>query len=221
MAKRNLNLINDDIIPSPKRITRSTAINNFPEIKSFEHLYSGVLVNQETLVNWCISMKLISSEKNCNKCSSKMEIKTRTDIIDGYAWYCVNKDCKSRISIRDKSWFAKSKLSLKQILATIFCWYYEMTQKLTMREVSINKNTAVDWFSFMRCICIDILEMHSEQLGGPGITVEIDESAFGKRKYNRGKRRNTYWVFGGIERSTSPPKIPGSITRVRSSTTSK
>ena len=204
MAKRQL--INDDIVPSPKRITRSTASNYIPDIKTFEHLYGRVLVNHETLINWCVSMKLISSEKNCNKCSSKMEIKTRSDILDGYSWYCVNKECKSRISIRHKSWFAKSRLSLKQIITIIFCWCYEMTQKLTMREVSINKNTAVDWFSFMRCICVDILEIHSEQLGGPGKIVEIDESAFGKRKYNRGKRRKTYWIFGGIERNANPPK---------------
>ncbi|CAF1087143.1 unnamed protein product [Brachionus calyciflorus] len=82
-----------------------------------------------------------------------------------------------------------------------------MTQKLTIREVSISKNTAVDWLSFMRCICIDILEMYSEQLGGPGKVVEIDESAFGKRKYNRGARRKTYWIFGGIERNANPPKM--------------
>lgn len=212
MAKRQL--INDDIVPSPKRITRSIASNNIPDIKTFEHLYCRVLVNQETLINWCVSMKLISFEKNCNKCSSKMEIKTRSDIFNGYSWYCVNKECKSRISIRHKSCFAKSRLSLKQIITIIFCWCYEMTQKLTMREVSINKNTAVDWFSFMRCICVDILEIHSEQLGGPGKIVEIDESAFGKRKYNRGKRRKTYWIFGGIERNANPPKSNFFINKI-------
>ncbi|CAF0727190.1 unnamed protein product [Brachionus calyciflorus] len=52
----------------------------------------------------------------------------------------------------------------------------------------------------------DILEMYSEPLRGPGKVVEIDESAFGKRKYNRGTRRKTYWIFGGIERNANPPK---------------
>ncbi|GFX71531.1 putative isxo2-like transposase domain protein [Trichonephila clavipes] len=32
---------------------------------------------------------------------------------------------------------------------------------------------------------------------------KIDESMLGKRKYNRGKRVNETWVFGGIERSTN------------------
>lgn len=37
---------------------------------------------------------------------------------------------------------------------------------------------------------------------GPGRTVEIVESKFGKRKYHQGKRVDGVWVFGGIERET-------------------
>ena len=35
---------------------------------------------------------------------------------------------------------------------------------------------------------------------GPGIEIEIDESKFGRRKYNRGRQVDGHWVFGGIER---------------------
>lgn len=41
-----------------------------------------------------------------------------------------------------------------------------------------------------------------EPLGGVGKNIEIDESKFGKRKYNRGKRVEGQWVFGLIERET-------------------
>ena len=44
--------------------------------------------------------------------------------------------------------------------------------------------------------------MASERIGGVGTIVEIDESKFGKRKYNRGKRVDGRWVFGGIERGS-------------------
>ena len=41
-----------------------------------------------------------------------------------------------------------------------------------------------------------------KKIGGEGLTVEIDESKFGKRKYNKGKRVEGQWVFGGICRET-------------------
>ena len=39
---------------------------------------------------------------------------------------------------------------------------------------------------------------HAGQIGVPGMTVEIDESKFGKTKFNRGRYIEGQWVFGGI-----------------------
>ena len=36
--------------------------------------------------------------------------------------------------------------------------------------------------------------------------MEIDESKVGKRKYNKGKRVDGVWVFGGVERDSNPVK---------------
>lgn len=41
-----------------------------------------------------------------------------------------------------------------------------------------------------------------EKLGGIGVTVEIDESKFGRRKYHRRHRVEGQWVFRGYERDT-------------------
>lgn len=43
--------------------------------------------------------------------------------------------------------------------------------------------------------CEDLLQ----QVGGPGIDVQIDETVMGKTKYGRGKQGEQSWYFGGIE----------------------
>jgi transposase-like protein len=42
----------------------------------------------------------------------------------------------------------------------------------------------------------------SQKIGGPNKIVEIDESKFGRRKYNRGHPVKGQWVFGGVERES-------------------
>ena len=60
----------------------------------------------------------------------------------------------------------------------------------------------MDWYNFAREVCVEIIQKDSEQIGGEGKEVEIDESKFGKRNYHRGKRVDGVWVFGGIERQS-------------------
>ena len=74
--------------------------------------------------------------------------------------------------------------------------------------------------SYDYCGLLQLLpERDSKPIGGPGKVVEIDESKFGKRKYNRGKRVDGCWVFRGIERDSNPPKCFFSTVTDRSAQT--
>ena len=43
---------------------------------------------------------------------------------------------------------------------------------------------------------------------GKPITVQIDESCLGKRKYNKGKYRKQTWVLGGVTVPSHPEDTP-------------
>ena len=47
-----------------------------------------------------------------------------------------------------------------------------------------------------------IRSFKEKKIGGPGDIVEIDESCFGRRKYQRGRPVRQVWVLGGVSRNT-------------------
>lgn len=57
-------------------------------------------------------------------------------------------------------------------------------------------------YNFCREVVIDDFLIRQEnhgQIGGVGTIVQIDESKFGKRKFNRGRRIEGHWILGMIQ----------------------
>ena len=123
---------------------------------------------------------------------------------NGFVWRCSRTGkCHKKFSIRANSWFEKSKLDILTILKLTFYWLNRCTNEFVQNQLILgSKHTVVDWFNFAREVCATILFQTNEVLGGEGKVIEIDESKFGKRKYNRGRRVDGCWVFGGVERDS-------------------
>lgn len=147
----------------------------------------------------------------CQDHHIEMTLSEHTRPIDGWWWKFPISICRRRYSIRQNSFFSKSHLKIEQLFDLAFAWFRGDSQTSAALEAEVQQapedgrgnKTVSDWFNFCRDVCREILNQKSEMIGGYGNIVEIDESAFGKRKHNRGRHRKTQWVFGGIERGSN------------------
>lgn len=98
--------------------------------------------------------------------------------------------------------FEGSKLSVDTILQLMYWWARDLAVTKAAEEAGVEKKTAIEWFLRFREVCAVYLHETTRPIGGAGHIVEIDESKFGHRKYNRGRLRDGCWVFGGIDRTT-------------------
>ncbi|CAF1283826.1 unnamed protein product, partial [Didymodactylos carnosus] len=123
---------------------------------------------------------------------------------DKYQSRCRAKGCKLTRSIRDGTFFSTSRLSIQQLLDLMFYWSQGLDSHKDLRRHCnlASESTIVDWKNFLRDICAEFFLRHPGVIGWIGHVVEIDESSWTKRKYNRGRVVPNQWVFGGIDGDT-------------------
>ena len=101
----------------------------------------------------------------------------RTDVSDGCSWYCPQ--CYTRKSIREKSFFAKSRLPLQKWLLLMYLWVRQYPVTDAYEEAEVGEHTAIDIYQWLREVCSQkLITDPSIILGGPGVVVQIDESLF-------------------------------------------
>ena len=158
-----------------------------------------------SVIQWLAKRRLIVNNIDCGNCSEPCSLSRYSETADGWRWRC----CRDNFtrSIRWKSFFNESHLSLQKILYIIYMWCYDYPQNIIARESAVSKHSIVDWCNFIREICEEYLELNPQLLGGikddctPKI-VEIGESKYFHRKYHRGQWQTSHWVFGAVERNT-------------------
>ncbi|KAG0439548.1 hypothetical protein DMUE_2353 [Dictyocoela muelleri] len=99
------------------------------------------------------------------------------------------------MSIRDNSFFEGFKLDFK----TIFVIFYKYLNSISCfdiaYELDVYRNTVSDYCGAIMAVICDYISDTDELIGGYNTDgsskiVEIDESLFFKRKYNKGRLRN-------------------------------
>ena len=187
---------------------------------NFEYLCDLCSCSQRLNAFLRLNKLLFNFHGRCLRCvDGVVNLRRDRSAPDGQIWRCSNKKCTFKCVIRKHSFFSGSHLSIQLIVKIIYFWSHRYPNHIVLHETRLNERTVVDFFNFCREVCSVVLEEQSEPIGGPGKVVEIDESKFGKRKYNRGKRVDGVWVFGGIERDSETPKCFFTVVEDRSAKT--
>ena len=192
-------------------MSSASSLSAFPPPSTMNFFkLSQILMDHERCIQWCKEHNLLASSVQCPRaqCTNTLRWTRRNSSRDGYEWRCSKKSCNGMASIRQNSWFSGSRLSIEKVLALTYAWAHNFTSSQAVHETSLgdeqtSTETVVDWYHYCREVCAErIMKHHAEAIGGPGTTVEIDESKFGKMKYHRGRYIEGQWVFGGICRET-------------------
>ena len=150
---------------------------------------------------------LIRSKVPCNTCGHDMTWCADPTTTDGFRWRCRRKVAEAKFSqskaSRHGSWFQQIRLTFQEGLHLTYDIVRREPAHLIQEEHGFSSATVTDWGMFCRETMLLYMEGCSEKIGGPIKTIEIDDSVFGRRKYNRGHPVKGQWVFGGVERDVA------------------
>ena len=164
--------------------------------------------NSEQLIALCQKHALILKQKNCEKCGEICRIDISKKAFRCDKSYVVGhnkrKRCNFYVSLFKDTWFDHTKLDIETNLKFVVLFirnYYSC--QAAIEELHLSNHTLTDWASFCREVIISFtFDQQGGPIGGPNTTVEIDESKFGKRKYNVGRVIEGQWILGGICRES-------------------
>ncbi|XP_045498272.1 uncharacterized protein LOC123696244 [Colias croceus] len=169
---------------------------------------------------------MILREKLCSRHRQPMSLHTFGGQLGSFR--CRKSTCRHKSVSRSKgTWFENVHLPINIVFQIMYLFSvgadYNAVQRETARrerDTVLSTKTIADWFSYCRETIVVYELEHQEsgrKIGGPGKIVQVDESKFGKRKYNRGRRVEGHWVLGMIENGSQDLRLEVCPNNERSS----
>ena len=179
----------------------------FDDKTTLTKLLQTVLLNRKSTMQWLISKGMMTSNRKCPDCNSELRFRpTLSDREDGEFW-CAS--CRKRFSIRSDSLISSLRLSPQKFTQVLILWLKGAEHCDIAKEVGVSVRTVSRYTEKLLVASVILLQQHSRKLGGPMRIVEVDECLLSRRKYGRGRRKDQYWVLGGVERPRHPDEQPG------------
>ncbi|KAH7705282.1 hypothetical protein AAVH_27515 [Aphelenchoides avenae] len=182
-------------------------------------------LNEEKALEFIEELGLLPKSRECGYCRRDMSIKKSKKTGQFGSFVCKVRGCQKRdkeFPRAKNTWFSGVHLKPAQLFSIMYSFCrgesYEQavleaaTDAHLLREnqLSMSHQTISDWYSFCREMVVnhyhDLIK-EKPPIGGPGSIIEIDESKFGRRKYNRGRRVHGHWVVGMIDKETKDLRL--------------
>lgn len=162
-----------------------------------------VSYDEDLCLRWCMDVGLLERTLLCPACHEPMRL-----YLGSKRWRCtkrkVHDDRKQReLTVYANSFFYNMKLTAGEAVRLLYAWSMRFSQAKAGEMAGVGPSAVSDWYKYCRSVCSQELVSRSCQIGGEGHVVEIDETSLAKkRKYNRGRVYQDYWLFGGVDRTT-------------------
>ena len=163
-----------------------------PKQSVLAHLFDSELTARRFLRNHGV----FYGARPCSACDNEMTFFERRN-----RYVCKRKACRKNVSLYFGTIFYNSRLKCNRILFIAYLWLAKCSFSSIVTLTGHSKRTVANVLDNIRDMIASAFNHDDVVIGGPGIIVEVDESKFGKRKYNRGHRVEGVWVVGGIERT--------------------
>jgi transposase-like protein len=161
-----------------------------PNLKSLKN----ILFDEQECINFLFEQDILYKPQSCSHCNSSLYRERKL-------WRCRNRKCRKSVSIFKDSFFSENHLNCSDTMLIGYLWLCKTKHTSIIHMTGHSPNTITDYMNLFRELIIDTLEDEDDIIGGDNIIVEIDESKFGRRKYNRGRVIDGVWIVGGIERT--------------------
>jgi transposase-like protein len=139
--------------------------------------------------------------EKCTICNEKvLQLQNKRQVV------CKNIACPNKgkkISVWASTIFSKTKLSKYKVLRIIELFMIKTPRDIIAYELCLNKKTVWRILKHVSRIVVPSYYNSMDELGGDSQIIEIDESKFGKRKYNRGHKVEGIWILGMVEKGGS------------------
>jgi hypothetical protein len=163
-----------------------------PPLLELQHLFNS----EDRCITYLRQMGIFYTEMKCDGCHSDMEYN-----ISRQKFRCPSRRCRKEKTVRTNSFFQDSKLPCRQILSLAYWWLLKLPQKSIETVTNCDSKTVQAYLGYFRQLVGQSLDDEDCQIGGHNIVVEVDESKFSRRKYNRGHAVDGAWILGGVERT--------------------